>query len=65
MQDEEDETEHLPLRLGATVVIPSHRKLKISRFSAGLWRPQAGQQNARARGVVPAECPEGRCAFSD
>jgi hypothetical protein len=35
MQDEEDETDHLPLRLGDTVVVPNLRKLKISRFSAG------------------------------
>ncbi len=35
MQDEEDETDHLPLRLGDTVVISNLRKLKISRLIAG------------------------------
>jgi small subunit ribosomal protein S12 len=64
MQDEEDETEHLPLRLGATVVIPSHRKLKISRFSAGLWRPQAGQQKCTSARRCARRMPGGAVARS-
>ena len=61
MQDEEDETEHLPLRLGVTVVLPSLTETEISRAVAGIMaasgRPAT---NARARGAVPAGSPEGR-----
>jgi small subunit ribosomal protein S12 len=55
MQDEEDETEHLPLRLGVTVVLPSLTETEISRSVAGFMaasgRPAT---NARACGAVPA-----------
>jgi hypothetical protein len=62
MQDEEDETEHLPLRLGVTVVLPSLTETEISRSVAGFMaasgRPAT---NARACGAVPAGvCGEAR-----
>jgi small subunit ribosomal protein S12 len=67
MQDEEDETEHLPLRLGVTVVLPSLTETEISRSVAGFMaasgRPAT---NARACGAVPAGvCGEARLRFSE
>jgi small subunit ribosomal protein S12 len=61
MQDEEDETDHLPLRLGDTVVLPSLRKLKISRRGAGFYgglRP-ASNECMSARRCARRRRPKG------
>jgi hypothetical protein len=58
MQDEEDETDHLPLRLGDTVVAPSLKETEISRCVRELWRPQAGQLRMHERAALCL--PKGR-----